>query len=144
MKNYKKSSTICLLLGIILFLIGMIQPSRYEKAIEDGYRVDAVVTKVKEREAIEFDGGYTVKEYVVYGDYIVNGKTYTNVKIGTYGAPYHEGEIIPTVVNPDNPGKTMFEGGILATIGFVFMLVAIIWKIRDRKRMKAAQQAENT
>ncbi len=126
------NNTTFLILGIIIFLIGCIQPSAYEEAKENGYEVEATIVNVVEKES--FDGDSIT--YTVYADYTVDGKEYKNVKIGKYydTDAYYVGKTVKVVVDPDNPGKPMFEGGILCTIGFVMTIGAIISKIRNRKR----------
>lgn len=130
---------------IIILLLGMIQPMRYENAIQKGYQIDATITEVdsKVRE-VEDAGEYTV-DYV-YVDYEVDGQKYENVKAGKYSESDHvyAGKVIQVVVNPNNPGKVMKEGGVLATIGFVLMLVlyvpVIISSVKSKKAKKKAAE----
>lgn len=131
---------------IIILLLGMIQPMRYENAIQKGYQIDATITEVdsKVRE-VEDAGEYTV-DYV-YVDYEVDGQKYENVKAGKYSESDHvyAGKVIQVVVNPNNPGKVMKEGGVLATIGFVLMLVlyvpVIISSVKSKRvKKKAAEE----
>lgn len=130
---------------IIILLLGMIQPMRYENAIQKGYQIDATITEVdsKVRE-VEDAGEYTV-DYV-YVDYEVDGQKYENVKAGKYSESDHvyAGKVIQVVVNPNNPGKVMKEGGVLATIGFVLMLVlyvpVIISSVKSKRAKKKAAE----
>ena len=130
---------------IIILLLGMIQPMRYENAIQKGYQIDATITEVdsKVRE-VENAGEYTV-DYV-YVDYEVDGQKYENVKAGKYSESDHvyAGKVIQVVVNPNNPGKVMKEGGVLATIGFVLMLVlyvpVIISSVKSKRAKKKAAE----
>ena len=41
-------SSILIIIGIVIFLLGCIQPSRYENAKENGYEVDARIVDVEE------------------------------------------------------------------------------------------------
>jgi len=132
MKEKLFNNTACLIMGIIIFLIGCIRPYAYEEAKENGYEVKATIVDVVEKESLDGDS----ITYTVYADYTVDGKEYKNVKIGKYydTDAYYIGKTVKVVVDPDNPGKPMFEGGILCTIGFVMTIGAIISKIRNRKK----------
>ena len=138
-----KGTTWALLLGIAVFLVGCIQPSRYEQAKENGYEVDAVVTRVEEGTDPGMDGVPDSIVYTYYGDYEVDGKQYTNKKLqkGYDHQTYCVGDTIRIVVDPNNPGVTMFEGGVICTIGFVIAVGAIIFKISDRKKAKQSENA---
>ena len=137
-----KSSTIWLLVGIALFLVGCIGPMMYENAKENGYQVEATVTRVEERDRTNDDGPDTTV-YTYYGEYELDGKTYTNVKLGkSYDTKqYVEGSTMQVVVNPNNPGSTMFEGGVICTVGFVIMVVAIVMKFSERKKKTQENKA---
>ena len=135
MKKFKTSSLVCLMLGIVLLLIGIIQPFQYEKASGESYRVNAIVTSVREKGSLDLAAGQTQTEYVVYGDYSVMGQTYSGKKIGTYSTPYEVGDIIPTMVTPEIIGKPTLEGGIVAAIGLVVTIVGVLWMLRDKKQV---------
>lgn len=143
-KQMKKlsGSTLALLMGIVIFLLGCIQPFRYETAKESGYEVDATIVEVKVREETDSEGPSSTA-YIVYADYEVDGKQYKHVKIGKYydTDQYYVGKTVKTVVNPNNPGKPMFEGGVVCVIGFVIITGAIISKIRGNKKRKTTQDA---
>ena len=131
------NSTGILILGILIFLVGCIFPSRYENAKENGYEVDATIVEVVEKYENDSDG-YSSTSYTVYADYEVDGKQYTHVKVGKYydTDKYYVGKVIPVVVNPNNPGAPMFEGGILCVVGFLVAIVAVIHKIRTKRAAK--------
>ena len=136
MKKISKS-TLILLAGIVIFLVGCIQPSKYESAKESGYEVDATIVEVVEDETTDSDG-YSSTSYTVYADYEVDGQQYKHVKVGTYYDTdrYYVGKVIQVVVDPDNPDSAMFEGGILCTVGFVVVLYAIFVKRKNKKAQK--------
>ena len=62
------NSTTAIILGIIVFLIGCIQPAKYEQAKENGYEVDATIVEVVEKEETDSEGTYTSMSYTVYAD----------------------------------------------------------------------------
>lgn len=131
------NSTVALILGTILFLIGCIQPSKYENAIESGYEVDAKIVEVKSRESeMETE---TITKHTVYADYEVDGKEYKHIKIGNslVGDEWYVGNTVKIVVDPENPQRALSEGGILCTIGFVIAAGAIIVKLKNRKKKSA-------
>ncbi len=137
-----KSTTIALLIGIAIFLVGCIQPSLYEDAKESGYEVEATVVDVDIREDTDMDSGFTSTVYTVYGDYTVDGKEYKHEKIGKYyDSPRYVGEKIMVVVDPKS-GTPMFEGGILCTIGFVVMVIALLCMRANKKAKKAGAQEQ--
>ena len=133
-------STWLLILGIAIFLIGCIQPARYEAAKENGYEVDAVVVEVeKKRESANSTA------YILYADYEVNGKQYEHIKIGKYYDSDNDyvGKTMKIVVDPNKPDSTMFEGGILCVIGFLMICTALVRKAQKRKKAKCkCQQPE--
>ena len=136
------------LLPILVFALGCIQPARYDRAIEKGYKIDATVTRIESKtEEVEYVSEDTV-DYA-YVTYEVDGKTYENVKAGkfTESDNIYKGKVIQVVVNPNNPGKVMKEGGVLATVGFVLMLVmyvpAIIAVVKGKKKKPDANKKEN-
>lgn len=132
------NSTTVIILGVIVFLVGCIQPSKYEKAKENGYEVDATIVDVKIEEEHDLDGGLDSTSYTVYADYEVDGKKYEHVKVGKYydTDEYYVGKVIKVVVNPNSPGKPMFEGGILCVIGFIVSIIGIVAKIKSKKSNK--------
>ncbi len=132
--NKLLTSTGILILGIVIFLLGCIQPSRYERAKESGYEIEATVVKVVEKIEDSFEGPSSTT-YTIYVDYSVDGNEYKNIKVAKYydTDKYSVGDTIIIVVNPNNPEKMMFEGGIVCVIGFIIVVFAIILKIKTRK-----------
>jgi len=126
-------STITIIIGSVIFLIGCIQPFKYESAKENGYEVDATIVEVIEKDESNFDDSST--SCTVYADYEVNGKEYKHVKVGKYydADSYYVGKTIKVVVDPNSPDETMFEGGVLCTIGFLIAGWGIISKIKNKK-----------
>lgn len=136
-------STLALILGILLFLVGCIQPSKYEEAKENGYEVDAKIVDIKVDIEHDLESGYVSTAYTIYADYQVDGVEYKHVKVAKLydSDKYHVGDTIKTVVNPDNPGKAMNEGGVLCVVGFLIALGGGISKFSSYKRSKKAQSS---
>ena len=124
-----------MILGILLFLVGCIQPIRQEFAREDGYEVEATIVEVKERDEHDSESGYVSTSYTVYADYEFKGTEYNHVKVGKYynTDQYYVGKTVTVVVDPNNPGKLFAEGGVLCVAGFLLAIGAIVVKIRARK-----------
>lgn len=138
-------STLVLLLGIVVFLLGSIQPMRYENAIANGYEVDAKIVDIENVEDYDVVEECDVTEYHIYVDYTVDGEEYTHVKAEETENrdKYRVGDTMKLVVNPDKPGKKMFDGGILATAGMLIIGYGIYCVIADkRKKKKAALEPE--
>ena len=131
----KLNSTGIILIGVVIFLLGCIQPYRYEMAKENGYEVDATIVEVKTKEEDGVDGSPSSTAYIVYADYEVDGEEYEHVRVGKYydTDKYYVGKTIKVVVNPNSPNKPMFEGGILCVAGFLILIVGIVGKIRKKK-----------
>ena len=126
-----KKTTIVLIIGIIFFLAGTYQNAQYETAKENGYEVDAIVTRV------DIDRSNDVTEddkYVVYGDYEVDGEEYKNKRLDKTTKKYVKGDTYKVVVNPDSPGKKMAEGAFFSLVGFVMIVGAIISKRKAKKK----------
>lgn len=134
MPKFSKATTV-IIWGVVIFLIGCIQPARYDQAKENGYEVDATIVEVVEKEETDSEGSYSSNSYTVYADYEVDGKEYEHVKVGKYydTDEYYVGKTIQVVVNPNSPGKPMFEGGILCVIGFLVACGGIAFKIKNKK-----------
>ena len=130
------NSTTAIVVGVIIFLIGCIQPAKYEQAKETGYEVDATIVEVKIKEEPDMEGGPDSTSYTVYADYEVDGKKYEHIKVGKYydTNEYYVGKVIKVVVNPNSPGSPMYEGGILCIVGFFVIVGGIIVKIKQKKK----------
>ena len=132
------NSTLILLLGIVIFLLGCIQPARYEAAKEKGYEVEATIVKVVQKEETNFEAPDTTA-CIIYADYEVDGQKYEGVRVAKYydTDDYVVGDTIKVVVNPNRPGSRM------RVIGFLIMMVPIIHKIRCTvKKKKAKKQSK--
>ena len=139
-------STLVLLLGIVVFLLGSIQPMRYENAIANGYEVDAKIVDIEIVEDYDVVEECDVTEYHIYVDYTVDGEEYTHIKAEekTKLNGLWVGDTMKLVVNPNKPEKKMFDGGILATAGLLIIGYGIYCVIQDkRKKKKAALEAES-
>ena len=139
-------STLVLLLGIVVFLLGSIQPMRYENAIANGYEVDAKIVDIENVEDYDVVEECDVTEYHIYVDYTVDGEEYTHVKAEETENrdKYRVGDTMKLVVNPDKPGKKMFDGGILATIGMLITGYGIFCIVSDRRKKKKAMTKAET
>ena len=121
-------SALIIVFGIVIFMIGCIQPFRYEMAKENGYEVEATIVDIETAIEDDSETGLTSTSYTIYADYEVDGKAYKGVRVGKYydTEKYAIGDKINVVVNPNAPGKPMFEGGILCVIGFLVSIGGII------------------
>ena len=124
-----------ILLGVIVFLIGCVQPAKYENAKASRYEVDATIVEAVKKEETDSEGSYTSTSYTVYADYEVDGEKYTHVKVGKYHDTdeYYVGKTIKVVINPNAPCSVMFEGGILGVIGSSISLWGILLKTKRKK-----------
>ena len=138
MKKNPSASALILLIGIVIFWLGSIQPMRYEFAKTDGYEVDAKIVAIEAVEDYDVVEECDVTEYHIYVDYTVDGEEYTHVKAEETENrdKYRVGDTMKLVVNPDKPGKKMFEGGILATVGVLTSGFGTICVIDDKKKKK--------
>ena len=98
--------------------------------------MEATISDVKISEESDMESGFTSTVYTVYADYEVDGKEYKNVKVGKYydTDEYYVGKAIKVTVNPDSPGRPLAEGGVLATVGLVILVIGIIGKIKNKKQ----------
>ena len=138
MKKIFQFPPILIILGALVFLIGLIQPLRYEQAQKNGCEVDARVVEVKKEHEDDLETGYSSVSYTVYADYEVDGKEYKHVRIGKYyDVEYHVGQTVKVVVNPNAPNKPMYEGGILAVAGFLIVGAGIVICCVGKKKKAA-------
>ncbi|MBR5570744.1 MAG: hypothetical protein IKW10_07635 [Oscillospiraceae bacterium] len=132
-----KKNRLWLIIGIIIFVLGLYQNNIYEN---ESVKVKAVITDIK----VEDDTDDASFRYIYYGDYTVNGKTYTHKKLkteyGSYSTPNRfTGETISLRVYPDHPGRQVSEGGVFGVVG----LVLIVWNaVALRKAKKQEKQPE--
>lgn len=144
-KKMKKiiNTTTALILGIVLFILGAYQGGLYEEAKSSGYEVEAKIVDVVVEEEQDSDMIYSYNTYTVYVDYTINGKDYTNVRVGKYTEPKYVGNTITVVVNPEKPGSAISEGGIFTTFGFVIIVVAIVLKVKNKRAEKELTRNNN-
>jgi hypothetical protein len=132
-----KTNLICLIIGIILASLGFYQFWQYEN---NSITVEAIITEIDSREIN--DDTTDRYEFKYYGNYTVNGKEYKNVQLKKeYSSEmmpdYHTGDKLEIVVNADNPGRKMSEGGFFGTVG----LVMIVWNGVILSKAKKTNQA---
>lgn len=132
MKKILNSTTV-LILGIVLFLLGSYQGGLYDDAKSSGYEIEAKIVDVVVKEEHDSDMIYYYDTYTVYADYTIDGKDYTHVKVGKYTEPKYIGDTITVVVNPEDPGRKMTEGGIFATVGFIMIVGAVVSKAKKKQ-----------
>lgn len=139
--NSKLTPTRIIVLGIVVFLIGCIPVAKYDKAKESGYEVDATIVEVKTKTEHDMDGGPDSTSYTVYADYEIDGKEYKHVRVGKYydTDEYYVGKTIKVVVNPNSPGKPMYEGGVLCVVGFLMVVGGVIVKIISKREEAAVK-----
>ena len=130
-----KLHRICLLVGIAVFVLGLVLNARYE---EKSVAVKATITDIETTKTS--DGEY---RHVCYGEYEVDGKTYTKKLTTLYSSTdrldsLSVGDTYEMRISPDNPGKKMLEGGFFGVVG----LVMAVWGgVSLRRDKKALQQA---
>ena len=130
-----KLHRICLWVGIAVFVLGLVLNVRYE---EKSVAVKATITDIDT--AKTSDGEY---RHVCYGEYEVDGKTYTKKLTTLYSSTdrldsLSVGDTYEMRISPDNPGKKMLEGGFFGVVG----LVMAVWGgVSLRRDKKALQQA---
>ena len=138
MKKLFQAPGVIIIIGVIVLLIGLIQPLRYELAQKNGYEVDAVIVEVKKEHEDDLETGYSSISYTVYADYELDGKEYKHVRIGKYyDVEYCVGQTVKVVVNPKAPNKPIYEGGILAVAGFLTVGVGIVICCAGKKKKAA-------
>lgn len=125
-----------LIIGVILLVLGFIQFSNYEN---NSITVTATVSDIEDG-SFDDELGY---RRIYYGDYTVDGKVYTHVKLATlyedssFTYKHHIGDTMEIVVSKDDPGKKMSEGGLFSTVG----LVLVVWNwVAISKAKKAAKK----
>lgn len=127
------NSTTVLIIGIIVFLLGAYQGGLYDEAKNSGYEIEARIVDVVVKEEHDSDMIYYYDTYTVYANYTIDGKDYSHVKVGKYTEPKYVGDTITVVVNPEEPGAKMAEGGIFATVGFVMIVGVIVSKAKKKQ-----------
>ncbi|WP_195450999.1 DUF3592 domain-containing protein [Anaeromassilibacillus sp. 1001302B_160321_C8] len=105
----------------------------YDEAKNSGYEIEARIVDVVVKEEHDSDMIYYYDTYTVYANYTIDGKDYSHVKVGKYTEPKYVGDTITVVVNPEEPGAKMAEGGIFATVGFVMIVGVIVSKAKKKQ-----------
>ncbi len=109
-------NTVFLIIGIIVFLLGMYQNFQYE---ENSLIVEATVTRTEIKEDTD-DGS---ERQILYGEYTVNGKKYTDKKLGTRHSDFlKRGDTVEIRVYPEHPEFKVAEGGVFGVVGFVLIV----------------------
>ena len=123
-------NVIWLLVGILLFTLGLFQNIKYE---EGSIKVDAEITRIKTRD--DPDGDYI---HTYYGSYEVDGVVYEDQKLDTYYGgdyipPKSKGDTIRITVDPEKPERKVAEGGIFGTVGLVIVVYNIVKLVKAKK-----------
>lgn len=129
-----KKYTILLIIGIVIFVLGGYQNIQYE---DHSLVVAATITDIK---TVDNSDGPTSYSHTYYGDYSVEGINYTHKKLKTSHTGYSypdlsRGDIIEIIVDPDNPGKRVTDGGLFVMGGLgliVYSTVVLIKKHKDK------------
>ena len=137
-----RKTVIFLVIGIILTSVGFYMFMQYE---ENAITVDAVVTDI-DIEDNDSDSGSAYK-HIYYGEYMVDGKKYTDKKLDTRysNSMFPEqivGSTIKVTVNGNNPGKIAKDGGFFSTVGVVMVVVCAVKLRKYKKLQKAADLIE--
>lgn len=125
-----KKNVIWLLVGILLFTLGLIQNNKYENG---SIKVDAEITRIKTRD--DSDGDYI---HTYYGSYEVDGVVYEDQKLDTYYSseyipPKAKGDTIRITVDPKHPKWKVPEGGLFGTAGLVIVVFNIVKLVKAKK-----------
>lgn len=137
-----KVTVIFLIIGIILTCVGFYMFMQYE---ENALTVDAVVTDIDIDEDTDSDSA-TAYIHTYYGEYTVDGKKYTGVKLqkeytNSAFPEKHVGDTVEFTVNGDNPGEKAKDGGFFSTAGLVTVVVCAV-KLRKYKKLQKASETE--
>ena len=129
-----KKHIILLIVGIILFSLGIYQNIQYE---EKSLLVSATITDIKTED--DTDDGPISYKHIYYGEYTIDGKYYSNKKLATKYTnshlPDHKiGNTIEIHVNSKNPNKQVAEGGLFIMGGFVLIIYNSIFLIKLKKK----------
>ncbi|MBE6879291.1 MAG: DUF3592 domain-containing protein [Ruminococcaceae bacterium] len=119
---------------IIVGIVGSVSTDNFTGKAEKTY---AKVTDIDSQRDIIATSKRHKTKYVVYVDFMVNGVTYSRVKLGTYNSPMGLGEHIEIYYDPDDPnrisdGKKSSNYVSICT-GVIMFIVAIFVFIKKRK-----------
>ena len=135
MKKSPISGTVLIIIGIVGFLLGCVQPFRYEMAKRDGYEVEAEIVYV------ETKAGADDKVVAYYANYELNDKKYQNIKIGKLdGEKYDTGDEVRIVMSPIQEEIPMFEGGILAVVSLPVLVCGMLLELKEIKRLQKKKE----
>ena len=118
-----KFNWIWILAGILLVIYGLYQEIQYS---DNSVSVTATITHIKSGEDNMGDVGGD--EYMVYyGEYILNGKRYSDVRLASHsGKPKYEvGDTLSVQVDGSQNGKVAKGGQGQILIGGVLILLGI-------------------
>ena len=128
-----KRSTLILIIGILVMAIGFAFNTSYEEAKASGYEVSATITRIETYTSNDVGMDDT---YIAYGKYEVDGKTYSDRRLGSCSEDTVAGDTMKIVVDPNDPEDQMNEGGILGVLGMVVICYALYQKYKERKAAK--------
>lgn len=118
---------ILLVIGFFVTISGAGANMKYRK---NTIECDAVITRVNTE--VDNGGEFTEYDHTYYGDYVVDGKEYTNIELdkthgGSSEPEYSEGETIKIKVWKDSPEKIAGNGTIYYIVGFVLLGSGVFW-----------------
>ncbi len=119
---------------IIVGIVGSVSTDNFTGKAEKTY---AEVTDIDSQRDIITTSKKNNTKYTVYVDYMVYGKTYSHIKLGTYNSPMGLGEYVEIYYDPDDPtrisdGKKSSNYVSICT-GIVLFIVAVFVFIKKRK-----------
>lgn len=132
MKLFKKP-LVWLAIGALLLIVGGYMYNNSGNAAGDPVAVTAQVTRVEEKTV----SGNTV--YCAYGDYTVDGKSYTDVPLAEGAGPYEAGQSLDVEVTPEKGKTSFFDGGLFVVLGV--LIVSISFWVYIRPLGKARREA---
>ena len=123
-----------LLVGLVLFALGMHQNIQYE---DNSLRVYATITDINTED--HSDDGPASYLHTYYGEYTVDGKRYANMKLdskfsSSWEPQYSRGDTIEIQVTPNKPEKQMANGDLFGVAGFALIVYNLSVLIKSRKK----------
>lgn len=144
----KRNSFMVLFCGIFLVVGAIFSAVGITMALADsGFReraeeITAEITGISSYRASDGD-----RRHNVYVTYQYDGRVYEDIELNFYRSGMYEGQEIPLLCNPENPGHVKSPGGMLLLemvfllIGILFMGIALVFiavsrnKARRRKKI---------
>ena len=122
----------CIVLGIVCLLVGIAQDKAYE---ENTIECAALITDIDSSDSAASPGVSYFHTY--YGKYMVNGKTYSDIKIiseiaGSKEPRYSVGQTILIEVNKQNPTQLSENGNVAYVVCCVMIASGIFFIIISR------------